>query len=145
MRGYCSQKCSFTLAGEMETSRCLPLVQAVRCSPGFRQDGMGCGLQSSSASFLAAVTPSSRVGLLLGDARLERGRGAGPVGWLEGHRTGSSSHGLGAPLTCEGRLSGPEESVSCTSLILETGRSGSMLGCWTGSRSPLLLPVSRPF
>lgn len=99
---------------------------------------MGCGLESSSASFLFAVTPPARVGLLLVDARLEPGRGAGPVGWLEGH-------GLGAPLTCEGRLSGPEESVGCTRLILETGRSGSMLGCWAGSRSPLLLPVSRPF
>lgn len=96
----------------METSRCLPLVQGVRCSPGLGQDGAGCGLESSSASFLFAVTPSARAGLLLVDARLEPGRGAGPVGWLEGRGPGSSSHGLGPPhLRGEAQRSGGERQV----------------------------------
>lgn len=57
---------------------------------------MGCGLQSFSASFLSAVTPSAGVGLLLGLASCCL------AGWLEGHGMGSSLHGLRVPLTYEG-------------------------------------------
>lgn len=109
---------------------------------------MGCGLQSSSTWFLFAVAPSAGVGLPLVDARLEWGRGAGillPPGVAGGAQDGERlCTGQRVPPTRKGRLSGPEESISGTSPILERGRSGSMPWCWAGGRSPLLLPVSHP-
>lgn len=88
------------MEGEIKTNRCLPLVQAVPCSQSFRQDGMGCKLQSSSTSFLSAVTPLVGVDLLLVDARLERGRGAGillPRGVARGVQDGESFARAGCP------------------------------------------------